>query len=109
LPSDNPPRSVFAPSKGMTMTHLTLQSVTKRFHRASAVDDVDLSLPDGKLVCFLGPSGCGKTTLLRIVAGLETPTSGHVMFAGKDITGVPANRRDFGMVFQSLALFPHMS
>ncbi|CDY78113.1 Putrescine transport ATP-binding protein PotA (TC 3.A.1.11.1) [Caballeronia glathei] len=91
------------------MTHLTLQSVTKRFNGASAVDDVDLSVPDGKLVCFLGPSGCGKTTLLRIVAGLETPTSGHVMFAGRDITGVPANRRDFGMVFQSLALFPHMS
>ncbi|KVS28425.1 ABC transporter ATP-binding protein [Burkholderia cepacia] len=91
------------------MTQLTLQSVTKRFHHAYAVDHVDLSVPDGKLVCFLGPSGCGKTTLMRIIAGLETPTSGTITFAGRDLTHVPANRRDFGMVFQSLALFPHMT
>src|SRR5215469_5422114 len=91
------------------MTHLTLQAVTKRFDAACAVDRVDLGVPDGKLVCFLGPSGCGKTTLLRMIAGLEMPTSGSVMFAGRDMTHVPANRRDFGMVFQSLALFPHMS
>ena len=94
------------------MTHLTLQAVTKRFNVTSAayaVDHVDLSVPDGKLVCFLGPSGCGKTTLLRMIAGLETPSSGSVTFAGRDITHLPANQRDFGMVFQSLALFPHMS
>ncbi|SAK82183.1 ABC spermidine/putrescine transporter, ATPase subunit [Caballeronia catudaia] len=91
------------------MTHLTLQAVTKRFHTAYAVDHVDLAVPDGKLVCFLGPSGCGKTTLLRIIAGLETPSSGTVAFAGRDLTHVPANQRDFGMVFQSLALFPHMT
>src|SRR6202020_497607 len=91
------------------MTHLTLQAVTKRFNTAYAVDHVDLSVPDGKLVCFLGPSGCGKTTLLRMIAGLETPSSGSVTFAGRDITHLPANQRDFGMVFQSLALFPHMS
>jgi len=91
------------------MTHLTLQAVTRRFNNTFAVDHVDLAVPDGKLVCFLGPSGCGKTTLLRMIAGLETPTSGSVMFAGRDMTHVPANRRDFGMVFQSLALFPHMS
>ncbi|BAO93990.1 ABC transporter ATP-binding protein [Caballeronia insecticola] len=91
------------------MTHLTLQAVTKRFHTAYAVDHVDLAVPDGKLVCFLGPSGCGKTTLLRIIAGLETATSGTVAFAGRDLTRVPANQRDFGMVFQSLALFPHMT
>ncbi|SAK79030.1 ABC transporter ATP-binding protein [Caballeronia ptereochthonis] len=91
------------------MTHLTLQAVTKRFHTAFAVDHVDLAVPDGKLVCFLGPSGCGKTTLLRIIAGLETPSSGAVAFAGRDLTHVPANQRDFGMVFQSLALFPHMT
>jgi putative spermidine/putrescine transport system ATP-binding protein len=91
------------------MTHLTLQAVTKRFHATNAVDNVDLSVPDGKLVCFLGPSGCGKTTLLRMIAGLETPTSGSINFAGRDITYQPANRRDFGMVFQSLALFPHMT
>jgi putative spermidine/putrescine transport system ATP-binding protein len=91
------------------MTHLTLQAVTRRFGAAHAVDHVDLSVPDGKLVCFLGPSGCGKTTLLRMIAGLETPTSGSIHFAGRDITRVPANQRDFGMVFQSLALFPHMT
>ncbi|WP_118184037.1 ABC transporter ATP-binding protein [Paraburkholderia phosphatilytica] len=91
------------------MTHLTLQSITKRFNAAYAVDHVDLTVPDGKLVCFLGPSGCGKTTLMRIIAGLETPTAGTVTFAGRDLTQVPANRRDFGMVFQSLALFPHMT
>jgi len=91
------------------MTHLTLQAVTKRFNAAYAVDHVDLRVPDGKLVCFLGPSGCGKTTLLRMIAGLETPSSGSVNFAGRDITHLPANRRDFGMVFQSLALFPHMT
>src|ERR1700739_917519 len=98
-----------ATRKGITMTHLNLQSVTKRFNGATAVDDVDLSVPDGKLVCFLGPSGCGKTTLLRMIAGLETPTSGSVNFAGRAITHLPANQRDFGMVFQSLALFPHMT
>jgi putative spermidine/putrescine transport system ATP-binding protein len=91
------------------MTHLTLQAVTRRFGAAHAVDNVDLSVPDGKLVCFLGPSGCGKTTLLRMIAGLETPTSGSIHFAGRDITRLPANQRDFGMVFQSLALFPHMT
>ncbi|CAB3799525.1 ABC transporter ATP-binding protein [Paraburkholderia fynbosensis] len=91
------------------MTHLTLQAVTRRFGAAHAVDNVDLSVPDGKLVCFLGPSGCGKTTLLRMIAGLETPSSGSIQFAGRDITRLPANQRDFGMVFQSLALFPHMT
>jgi putative spermidine/putrescine transport system ATP-binding protein len=91
------------------MTHLTLQAVTRRFGAVHAVDNVDLSVPDGKLVCFLGPSGCGKTTLLRMIAGLETPTSGSLHFAGRDITHLSANRRDFGMVFQSLALFPHMT
>ncbi|ALP64487.1 MULTISPECIES: ABC transporter ATP-binding protein [Paraburkholderia] len=91
------------------MTHLTLQAVTKRFGAAHAVDNVDLAIPEGKLVCFLGPSGCGKTTLLRMIAGLEQPTSGAVMFAGRNITHLSANRRDFGMVFQSLALFPHMT
>jgi putative spermidine/putrescine transport system ATP-binding protein len=91
------------------MTQLILQDVTKRFQQAYAVDHVSLSVPDGKLVCFLGPSGCGKTTLMRIVAGLETPTSGTLTFAGRDLTQVPANQRNFGMVFQSLALFPHMT
>ncbi|MBB2928123.1 ABC transporter ATP-binding protein [Paraburkholderia silvatlantica] len=91
------------------MTQLVLQDVTKRFNDAYAVDHVNLSVPDGKLVCFLGPSGCGKTTLMRIIAGLEAPTSGTLTFAGENLLDVPANRRNFGMVFQSLALFPHMT
>ncbi|MGN6578554.1 MAG: ABC transporter ATP-binding protein, partial [Bordetella sp.] len=91
------------------MTQLILQDVTKRFNEACAVDRVNLSIPDGKLVCFLGPSGCGKTTLMRMIAGLETPTSGSMTLAGEDLLRVPANRRNFGMVFQSLALFPHMT
>jgi putative spermidine/putrescine transport system ATP-binding protein len=91
------------------MTQLILHDVTKRFNDAYAVDHVNLSVPDGKLACFLGPSGCGKTTLMRIIAGLETPTSGTLTFEGADLTRVPANRRNFGMVFQSLALFPHMT
>ncbi|RAR52205.1 putative spermidine/putrescine transport system ATP-binding protein [Paraburkholderia unamae] len=91
------------------MTQLILQDVAKRFNDAYAVDHVNLNVPDGKLVCFLGPSGCGKTTLMRIIAGLETPTSGSMTFAGEDLLRVSANRRNFGMVFQSLALFPHMT
>src|ERR1700739_3761361 len=98
-----------ATRKGITMTHLNLQSVTKRFNGATAVDDVDLSLPEGKLVCFLGPSGCGKTTLLRMIAGLETLTGGEIRLDGEDIGHTPAHLRNFGMVFQSLALFPHMT
>lgn len=91
------------------MTQLILTGIAKRFRQTYAVDRVDLSVPDGKLVCFLGPSGCGKTTLMRIIAGLETPSEGTVSFAGTDLTHTPANRRNFGMVFQSLALFPHMT
>jgi putative spermidine/putrescine transport system ATP-binding protein len=91
------------------MADLTLRGVTKTFGATRAVDDVDLTVPAGSLVCLLGPSGCGKTTLLRMVAGLETPTAGRIGFGDEDITALPAHRRDFGMVFQSLALFPHLN
>jgi len=74
-----------------------------------AVDDVNLEIPAGKLVCLLGPSGCGKTTLLRLIAGLEQATTGQIIVGGKDQAGLPAHRRDLGMVFQSLALFPHLN
>ena len=74
-----------------------------------ALEDVDLRVPGGSLVCFVGPSGCGKTTLLRIVAGLETPSEGQVYLGERDLTHVPVHRRDVGMVFQSYALFPHLS
>ncbi len=88
---------------------LTLSGISKHFGSLAAVSDVNLSIPRGSFVCFLGPSGCGKTTLLRMVAGLESPTSGVVMLEGEDVTHLPAHKRDLGMVFQSLALFPHLN
>ncbi len=91
------------------MLGLEIQDISKRFGGVTAVDRASLSVPLGQFVCFLGPSGCGKTTLLRIIAGLDSATSGTLLLNGKDITSMPAHRRQFGMVFQSLALFPHLS
>ena len=91
------------------MFGLEIRKVTKAFGAHLAVDDVSLSIPQGEFVCFLGPSGCGKTTLMRIIAGLESPGEGTIALNGRDITRQPANVRKFGMVFQSLALFPHLS
>ena len=91
------------------MSGLSLENVTKTFGDFRAVDDVTLHIPNGAFVCMLGPSGCGKTTLLRMIAGLEEPTAGAIMIDGKDITPVPTHKRNFGMVFQSLALFPHLT
>ncbi|HXF35987.1 MAG TPA: ABC transporter ATP-binding protein [Actinomycetota bacterium] len=88
---------------------LRLEGLVKRFGEVLAVDGVDLELPAGKLISFLGPSGCGKTTLLRMIAGLERPTAGRVHLDGEDITDRPPHTRDIGMVFQSLALFPHLT
>nr|WP_209841916.1 ABC transporter ATP-binding protein [Rubellimicrobium aerolatum] len=93
----------------MTSNDLSLHGVTKRFGATAAVDDVTLQIPGGRFICLLGPSGCGKTTLLRLLAGLEAPTAGRILVGGADQTHVPTHRRDFGMVFQSLALFPHLS
>ncbi|MBB3936935.1 ABC transporter ATP-binding protein [Aureimonas phyllosphaerae] len=91
------------------MTALVLSGVTKRYGAATAVDAVDLAIPEGTFVCLLGPSGCGKTTLMRMIAGLETPTAGDIRFGSETITHVPVHKRGFGMVFQSLALFPHLT
>lgn len=91
------------------MSGLALKNVTKKFGNFRAVDDVDLAVPHGTFVCLLGPSGCGKTTLLRIIAGLEEPTAGSIVLDDQDITPVPTHKRNLGMVFQSLALFPHLS
>jgi iron(III) transport system ATP-binding protein len=88
---------------------LSLRHITKRFGAVTALGDVSLDVAEGEFVCFLGPSGCGKTTLLRIVAGLETPDAGQALLRGTDLTGVPARRRNFGMVFQSYSLFPSMT
>jgi len=87
---------------------LRLQAVRRSFGPVRAVDDVSLDVPAGQFVSFLGPSGCGKTTLLRLIAGLDRPNAGSIILDGSDITARPAPERDVGMVFQSLALFPHM-
>jgi putative spermidine/putrescine transport system ATP-binding protein len=91
------------------MSGLTLQNIVKQFGQFTAVKNVELTVPHGTFVCLLGPSGCGKTTLMRMVAGLDLPTSGAIKLDGKDITNVPTHKRDLGMVFQSLALFPHLT
>ncbi|MDU0327173.1 ABC transporter ATP-binding protein [Microbacterium sp. KSW2-21] len=83
--------------------------VTQRFGDFTTVDDIDLAIPMGKLTTLLGPSGCGKTTSLRMLAGYTQPTSGRIMIAGTDATRLPPEKRGLGMVFQSYALFPHMS
>lgn len=91
------------------MAFLQIQNVSKIFGAVEAVKDFDLDIEKGELVSFLGPSGCGKTTTLRMVAGFETPTSGRIIMNGQDITNVPPNKRDVGMVFQTYALFPNMT
>jgi putative spermidine/putrescine transport system ATP-binding protein len=90
--------------------HLELQGLTLAYGKAgAAVRNLDLTVARGELVSLLGPSGCGKTTTMRAVAGLLAPQAGRIVLAGQDITRVPANRRDIGLVFQSYALFPHLS
>jgi putative spermidine/putrescine transport system ATP-binding protein len=91
------------------MASLSVEKLTKRFGTSLAVDDLDLSVGEGELVALLGPSGCGKTTTLRMVAGFLPSTSGRVLFDNEDVTSLPAYRRSTGMVFQSYALFPHMT
>jgi iron(III) transport system ATP-binding protein len=90
---------------------VVFDKVTKRYGASpvAAVDQVSLDFPAGKLVTLLGPSGCGKTTTLRMIAGLEMATSGRILIGGDDVTKLPATARDVSMVFQSYALFPHMS
>ncbi|GAB4503590.1 MAG: ATP-binding cassette domain-containing protein [Anaerolineales bacterium] len=91
------------------MAFLQIENISKVFGSVEAVKNFNLNIEKGELVSFLGPSGCGKTTTLRMVAGFETPTSGRIIMDGKDITDVPPNKRDVGMVFQSYALFPNMT
>ncbi|AWS52196.1 MULTISPECIES: ferric ABC transporter ATP-binding protein [Providencia] len=86
-----------------------LKNVTKRFGNNTVIDDLSLSIPQGSMVTLLGPSGCGKTTVLRLVAGLEKPTEGRMFIDGEDVTDRSIQQRDICMVFQSYALFPHMS
>ena len=88
---------------------LQIRNVTKKFGEFTAVNNINLNIHTGELFCLLGGSGCGKSTLLRMLAGFETPTSGQILIDGKDMSGVPPYQRPTNMMFQSYALFPHMS
>ena len=83
--------------------------IRRSFGATHALDGLDLQLKPGELLALLGPSGCGKTTALRLLAGFDSPTAGQVLIGGKDVTGVPAAKRDTGMVFQAYSLFPTMT
>lgn len=91
------------------MTFLTLTNIQKSFGPVKVVHDFNMSIDKGEFISFLGPSGCGKTTILRMVAGFETPTSGTVVINGKDQVRLKPNQRNIGMVFQAYALFPNMN
>ena len=91
------------------MSYLEVKNITKKFETQTALRNVSMGIEKGELVCILGPSGCGKTTLLRIIAGLETANTGQIIIDGKDCTLTPAKDRNFGIVFQSYALFPNMT
>ena len=91
------------------MSEVRVQQVVKRFGTTTAVAGIDLEMPSGRLFFLLGPSGCGKTTLLRMIAGFETPTAGSIHFGDRDVTKLPPEKRDAGMVFQGYALWPHLS
>ncbi len=91
------------------MASIELSSVTKRYGETTIVDGISLSIADGELVVLVGPSGCGKSTLLRMVAGLLAPTAGRISIGGRDVTQLEPGDRDIAMVFQSYALYPHMS
>ena len=91
------------------MGSIQLKSVRKAFGAVSVINGVDLDIKNGEFAVFVGPSGCGKSTLLRLIAGLEDVTSGEVLIDGKDVTDVGPSKRGLAMVFQSYALYPHMS
>src|ERR1700752_5050743 len=91
------------------MAFLQLQGVEKYFGTHRAIKGIDLSIEKGEFIVFVGPSGCGKSTLLRLIAGLEMIDGGSLYLDGRDITKLPSSKRDLAMVFQSYALYPHMS
>jgi len=97
------------PNAHSTEALLQIKGITKRFGDTTALAGVSLDVREGEFLTLLGPSGCGKTTLIRIIAGFETPTSGDVLIDGKTVLDSPPYRRPLGMVFQSLALFPHLT
>lgn len=91
------------------MGNITLKQITKSFGELEVIHPIDLTIEDGEFVVFVGPSGCGKSTLLRLIAGLEDVSSGQIMIDGNDATDIPPAKRGLAMVFQSYALYPHMS
>jgi ABC-type Fe3+/spermidine/putrescine transport system ATPase subunit len=91
------------------MSSITLQGLVKRFGSVAAVRSLSLEIQEGELITLLGPSGCGKTTTLRMVGGFETPDAGEIFFGDRPVTPLPPERRNIGIVFQSYALFPHMT
>jgi putrescine transport system ATP-binding protein len=95
--------------EGAAAPAVEIDTVSKHFGSVAALTDLSLSIPAGRFYALLGPSGCGKTTLMRLVAGFETPDAGAIRIAGMDMAGVPAHARPVNMMFQSYALFPHMS
>src|SRR6476659_3133738 len=98
------------PSGGATVApFLRIRALEKRFGQFTALKDIDLDVSKGEFVCFLGPSGCGKTTLLRAIAGLDPQDEGLIEIAGRDVSRLPPAARDFGIVFQSYALFPNIT
>ena len=100
----------FAPWNDPNETPLIrFDGVTKRFGNFTAIDDIDLAIHRKEFFALLGPSGCGKTTLMRMLAGFEAPTEGQITIGGKDMAGIPPNKREVNMMFQSYALFPHLT
>jgi len=90
-------------------SEIVIQNVTKKFGSVTAVNQVELTIEGGSYCCMIGPSGCGKTTLLRMIAGHDQPTSGHVLIGGNDMTNVRTGERGTALMFQNYALFPHLN
>ncbi len=97
------------PGRAGPNVFLSLSRITKRFGAVTALDRIGLDIAEGEFLCFLGPSGCGKTTLLRVIAGLETPDEGEIRLQDGRLDAMPARQRNFGVVFQSYSLFPNMT
>jgi len=88
---------------------VTLHAISKSFGRVQVIENLSLTMPDRQMTCLLGPSGCGKTTTLRMIAGLEMPDTGDILFDERDVTRLEPRDRHVGMMFQGYALYPHMS
>ncbi|MFZ8942323.1 MAG: ATP-binding cassette domain-containing protein, partial [Gemmobacter sp.] len=91
------------------MAEIVIRNLRKEFGSFTAVEGSSFTIADGEFFMLLGPSGCGKTTTLRMIAGLELPTSGQILIDGEDVSQLPASRRDIAFVFQMFALYPHMN